>query len=113
MLNCQMLCRELGSAVMHRSSLVPSISTCNLKWVLLILNGCYVLMLFSSLYPTGHGEGMLQHWVSIPKVVGSISTVAGNIFQLVQCAYGSNRGEQHDKHHFYIERQDTKKCCKF
>jgi hypothetical protein len=28
--------------------------------------------------------GYIQHWASIPKVVGSIPTVAGHIFQLAR-----------------------------
>ena len=30
---------------------------------------------------------LAEHWVSIPKVVGSIPTVIRHIFQLAQCRY--------------------------
>ena len=30
---------------------------------------------------------LAEHWASIPKVVGSIPTVAGIFFKLVQCGY--------------------------
>ena len=41
------------------------------------------------LIKNGNGIEVIFHWASIPKVVGSIPTVAGHIFKLARCVCNS------------------------